>query len=152
MTHHDARKSFMGLSSLTFAFGVVIVIALARLRMVTIASYRAQTLIRQYYIKHHPAHYRQDLRNALLWGELSVPRKERVLSYSFLSSFSVMFLNSVVVGVALYAGFQLLVAAVGISVLACALQIWIYLAVLNREMGRSKQTECFDEKISALKS
>lgn len=147
-----ASQLVAGLSFLAFIFGVILVATLARLRMIVIASYRAQTLIRQYYIKHHPEHYRQDLRNALLWDEPSVPRKERVLSYSFLSSLSVIFLNSIVLGVALCTGLQLLVAAVGMPVLACALQIWIYLAVLKREMSRSSQTERYQEKIAALMS
>jgi hypothetical protein len=145
-------QAVAGLSLLVFVFGIIIVAALARLRMVTIASYRAQTLIRQYYIRHHPELLRQDLRNALLWDEPSVPEKENVLSYSFLSSFSVMFLNSVVLGVAIYEGLQLPIAALGIPVLACAVQIWIYLTVLNHEMGKSTQTERFLEKIGALKS
>jgi len=140
-----------GLAFLAFAFGIVTVAALARLRMVTIASYQAQTLIRQYYIKHHPEVYRQDLRNALLWDELSVPKKERLLSYSFLSSFSVTFLNSVVLGISIYEGLQSLPIAASTAVAVCGIQIWIYLAVLNREMAESRQTGRFQEKLAALR-
>jgi hypothetical protein len=141
-----------GLSLLVFVFGIIVVAALARLRMLTIASYRAQTLIRQYYIKHHSEPFRQDLKNALLWDEPSVPQKENVLSYSFLSSFSVMFLNSVVLGVAIYESLHLPLVTISVPLLACVIQVRIYLTVLNHEMKKSAKTERFWDKIGHLKS
>ena len=75
-------------------FGVVIVIALGRLRLLTISTYRAQNLIRAYYIKYHPMNSQADLKNSLLWGESSIPLHESFFSHSFLTSFLAILLNA----------------------------------------------------------
>ncbi len=144
-------QAVAGLAFLAFVFGLVTVVALARCRMNTIASYQAQTLIRQYYIRHHPTLFREDLRNALLWDEPSVPQKESLASYNFLSSFSVMLMNSAVLGVAVYEWLQSFEIAAGTLGVACGIQVWMYLLVLNHEFARSEQTERFQEKVNALR-
>jgi hypothetical protein len=131
-------------------FGIVIVVASGRLRLLTISSYRAQALIRGFYIKHQLLDSRDDLRNALLWDESSIPSGENLTSHSFLTSFLAILLNSAVLGAILL----FLSQPVSIAFLwaggSCVIQTAAYLFFLRWSIAKGHDAVNFHRKLAAL--